>query len=273
MLTRPSAGPIHNPLTASSSQTSAESSQDRSHPKGTPQTSGYKLPHTVKSFPRLPKAPLSRRTTSSIVHRSKIFSADDEPHEVEGDDLVRQGYSTRPRSQQATATLSRLQSYRAGGDGEDEQETLAGGVPTTTTEEQELEHSDDLPLEEHVDCDSDGEISEAESFTLKDRQQAINQTHPFGIRVWKPALYKKDRSIQRFARADIRPSPGGRVTNWLLFFNIVWTLVFGWWMAAVAALGAVVCFLFAAARSGKEYGRVLWGLAGFLFYPFGKFCG
>ena len=42
-------------------------------------------------------------------------------------------------------------------------------------------------------------------------------------------------------------------------------------MAALAALGAVVCLLFQAAPSSKDYGRILWGLAGFLFYPFGKF--
>lgn len=126
-------------------------------------------------------------------------------------------------------------------------------------------------LEEESDCDSDSAISEAESFTLKDRQQAINQTHPFGIRVWKPALYKKDRSIQKTAQADIHSTPGGRVSHWLLLFNLIWTLCFGWWMAALAAFGAVICLLFAATRSGGEYGRVLWGLAGYLFYPFGKF--
>jgi Ca2+:H+ antiporter len=128
-----------------------------------------------------------------------------------------------------------------------------------------------MPLSEHLDCDSHSDISDAESFTLKDRQQAINQTHPFGIRVWKPALYKKDRSIQKFAQADIHSAPGGRVSNWLLLFNLIWTLVFGWWLASLAAFGAIICLLFSAAPSGREYGRVLWGLAAYLLYPFGKF--
>jgi Ca2+:H+ antiporter len=52
---------------------------------------------------------------------------------------------------------------------------------------------------------------------------------------------------------------------------LVWTLVFGWWLSLLAALGAIICLLFAAAPSGREYGRVLWGLSGYLFYPFGKF--
>lgn len=138
------------------------------------------------------------------------------------------------------------------------------------TDEHEHEH-EELALEEHVDCDSEGDISEAESFTLKDRQQAINQTHPFGIRVWKPALYKKDRSIQKSAEGDIHSSPGGNVNKWLVLFNLIWTVCFGWWMALFAAFGAVMCLLFAAAPSGREYGRVLWGLSGYLFYPFGKY--
>ncbi|KAM3074537.1 hypothetical protein ACMFMG_007967 [Clarireedia jacksonii] len=119
--------------------------------------------------------------------------------------------------------------------------------------------------------DDEADLSDAESFTLKDRQEAINETHPFGIRIWKPALYKKNRSVQKTAEGDIHSSPGGRVNNWLLFFNLIWTLVFGWWLGLAAFLGAVVCFIFGAAPSAIEYGRVLWGLAGYLVYPFGKF--
>ncbi|CAK7267780.1 hypothetical protein SEPCBS57363_002764 [Sporothrix epigloea] len=121
------------------------------------------------------------------------------------------------------------------------------------------------------DGDDDDDLSDAESFTLKDRQRAINETHPFGIRLWKPALYKKDRSVQKTAEGDIHSSPGGHVHNWLLFFNIMWTLCFGMWLALLAFLGAAVCLIFAAAPGGREYGRVLWGLSGYLFYPFGKF--
>ncbi len=121
------------------------------------------------------------------------------------------------------------------------------------------------------DNDDDDDLSDAESFTLKDRQQAINETHPFGIRLWKPALYKKDRSVQKTAEGDIHSSPGGHVNSWVLFFNIMWTLCFGMWLALLAFAGAVICLVFAFAPSGREYGRILWGLAGYFFYPFGKF--
>ena len=72
---------------------------------------------------------------------------------------------------------------------------------------QESEHGDDEDVlmrdaadngEDDASIIDEGEnenMSDDESFTLKDRQQTINETHPFGIRIWKPALYKKNRSV------------------------------------------------------------------------------
>jgi len=211
-----------------------------------------------------------QRRPSSTPYRGGVFSVDDEPSEVEADVEERnremsRGYDTRRRAQRPAPSLSRVHSHAD----EDAGETEAGEQESSSQADQNEPDEEELPLSEHLDCDSDSDISDAESFTLKDRQQAINQTHPFGIRVWKPALYKKDRSIQKSAEGDIHSAPGGRVSNWLLLFNLVWTVAFGWWLATFAALGAIVCLLFAAAPSGREYGRVLWGLAGYLFYPFG----
>ncbi|RDA91988.1 hypothetical protein CP533_6025 [Ophiocordyceps camponoti-saundersi (nom. inval.)] len=272
-------GSIQSPH-PSSSRSPLEPSQDRSQVRSAASTprpgNTATAADRLKSFSRQRKPPLPRRISSNTPHRGEIFSADDDTHEVEADAVSRQrdqpaGYGTRRRTQ--LSSNLRLPSYRAA-DAEAEAEPSRGVPPTTTEEDEEDESPDqdqEMPLEEHVDCDSSSDLSDAESFTLKDRQQAINQTHPFGIRVWKPALYKKDRSIQKTAQADIHSTPGGHVSRWLLLFNLVWTLCFGWWMATLAAFGAVICLLFAAAPSGREYGRILWGLAGYLFYPFGKF--
>lgn len=230
------------------------------------------------SRPRKPPMPRRLSTNPSAPHRGEVFSADDDIYEVEADAAERhQGqraniYGTRRRPQLPT-TLSRVQSTH--GENNEDEDDEDGGPRTPRADEnvpEELEGDPSVhPDEEDIGVESDGDVSDAESFTLKDRQQAINQTHPFGIRLWKPALYKKDRSVQKNAEGDIHSTPGGRVHSWLLFFNLLWTLLFGWWMAAFSALGAVVCFLFAATPSGREYGRVLWGLAAYLFYPFGKF--
>lgn len=142
-------------------------------------------------------------------------------------------------------------------------------------EEEEAETETDEPettAAEDEDEDDDGDVSDAESFTLKDRQDAINVTHPFGIRIWKPALYKKDRSVQRKGEEDIHSSPGGHVSPWLLLFNYAWTIVFGWWLALIAFTASAICLVLGAAFDGNiGYGRVLWGLARYLIYPFGKY--
>lgn len=125
--------------------------------------------------------------------------------------------------------------------------------------------------EDDDDDDDDGDVSDAESFTLKDKQNAINETHPFGIRIWKPALYKKNRSVEKTAEGDIHSSPGARVSKWLAVFNIFWTILFGWWLALATLLAASVCYLFAFTPEATAYGGVFLGLSKYLIYPFGKF--
>jgi len=235
------------------------------------------------------KPPMARRASSNAQapHRGEIFSVDDAVNEVEADQAERQqsyapGSTMRRRT--VAPSLSRVQSSRDARDFDEEENRPAlvapvqeedSGEEAGQEEQRESEAGDDveeddveIPADEEVE---DDDLSDAESFTLKDRQQAINETHPFGIRLWKPALYKKDRSVQKTAEDEIHSTPGLHVSNWLLFFNIIWTLCFGWWIALIAAIGATVCFLFAAVPSGRDYGKVLWGLAGYLFYPFGKF--
>jgi Ca2+:H+ antiporter len=142
-------------------------------------------------------------------------------------------------------------------------------------EQGEDDDDDETPGSEddEDDDDDDADLSDAESFTLRDRQEAINETHPFGIRIWKPALYKKNRSVQRNAESDIHSAPGGRVSRWLSIFNILWVVIFGWWLAIVAAIGGVLCYFFGllGAEGCHDYGRVLINLSSYLFYPFGKF--
>ena len=233
---------------------------------------------------------MPRRASSNVQapHRGQEFSVDDDVREMEDDMVKSQGSltggassgfgslrhqsSTVRRRPMASPVLPRVNSSR---EEEEEAEAEAEAASITADGDQEeslLESGEEGTIRaEDGTPDEDDDLSDAESFTLKDRQEAINETHPFGIRIWKPALYKKNRSVQKTAEGDIHSSPGGRVSNWLLFFNILWTVLFGWWLGLVAFLGAVVCFIFGAAPSAIEYGRVLWGLAGYLFYPFGKF--
>jgi Ca2+:H+ antiporter len=229
-------------------------------------------------------------------HRGQEFSVDDDVAEIE-DDLasrhtnitsstsgfgaVRHQASSLRRRPTAHPTLPRVDSSHEGevvAETGAESVNAAGHRGEAPEDERASVNADDsvradpdTEMDDECEEDDDADISDAESFTLKDRQEAINETHPFGIRIWKPALYKKDRSVQKTAEGDIHSAPGGRVNKWLLFFNLVWTVCFGWWLALVAFTGACVCFIFAAAPSAVEYGNVLRGLSGYLFYPFGKF--
>ena len=85
--------------------------------------------------------------------------------------------------------------------------------------------------------------------------------------------YKKGRSVQRAAEGDIHSAPGGNVSKVLFIFNFLWTVLFGWWLAIIAAVGGVLCMLLSVFRlpGCYDYGRVLISLSHYLFYPFGKY--
>lgn len=84
-------------------------------------------------------------------------------------------------------------------------------------------------------------------------------------------MYKKDRSVQRTAEGDIHSAPGGRVGTILGLANILWVIVFGWWLALASFAGGLCCYVFLWTDSGRAYGNVLLGLSWYLFYPFGQF--
>ena len=191
-----------------------------------------------------------------------------------GPALRRQPSTLRRRTAAQPTNLPRVDSQ-----GEEEEDLENSHMLSRTNthalsedENQETSGEDTVQADaDDEDEDEDGELSDAESFTLKDRQKAINDTHPFGIRIWKPALYKKNRSVEKNAEGDIHSSPGGRVSRWLWFFNILWTILFGWWLALAAGLGAFVCLILGVMPGALEYGRTLYGLAWYLWYPFGNF--
>ncbi|KAJ3022153.1 hypothetical protein HKX48_006889 [Thoreauomyces humboldtii] len=142
--------------------------------------------------------------------------------------------------------------------------------------------------------------------TLRDVQEAINIKHPFGLRIWKPALYRKFRSIDTKTYKALHAVPGERPRTSLYLNpgNVLWCLLFGWWIALVYILVAIV-ILGPIALLGKvlatiwfcggkrdpvvlqfstvipwfvlelehvwQYAKVLTNLSGYMFWPFGKF--
>ncbi|KAF9298380.1 hypothetical protein BGZ74_009393 [Mortierella antarctica] len=117
------------------------------------------------------------------------------------------------------------------------------------------------------DHDEEEEGSDVEPLTLKDRQETINQSHPFGLPLWKPALYKKSRSVIRKANSALHSQPSAEL--YLSVGNVLWTLVFGWWLALVCFLISIVLYL--TPFGGSAYGRVIMGLSYYLLWPFGQY--
>ncbi|KAG0325637.1 hypothetical protein BGZ99_000348 [Dissophora globulifera] len=113
----------------------------------------------------------------------------------------------------------------------------------------------------------DGEDSDNEPLTLKDRQETLNQTHPFGLPLWKPALYKKSRSVIRKANSALHSQPSSDL--YLSVGNVLWTVVFGWWLALICFVIGIVLYLIP--FGGAAYGHVVLGLSYYLLWPFGQY--
>ncbi|KAG0140102.1 hypothetical protein CROQUDRAFT_53765 [Cronartium quercuum f. sp. fusiforme G11] len=184
--------------------------------------------------------------------------------------LTRSSCSPVPTHQQAMALESPTRSKSA------------GRRPSVHLAESRVEEEDedarDKPSENTPSTDVDEEATDNTSsdlndedveYTLKDRQDAINIEHPFGLPIWKPALYKKSRSVARNAEAALHDSPTSTSVSTLNPGNLLWALIFGSPLAFVFALVAAI--LFVIPWGGSKYGRVVWELAGYLVWPFGKY--
>ncbi|KLO05926.1 hypothetical protein SCHPADRAFT_946505 [Schizopora paradoxa] len=112
------------------------------------------------------------------------------------------------------------------------------------------------------------QYTEDDPLTVKDRQSLMNVDHPFGLPIWKPALYKKSRSVNRNAETALHATPTQKEG---LFHpgNIFWTLAFGLWLGAICMLVSLVLFL--VPWGGRRYSPLVFGLGWYLIWPFGKY--
>lgn len=97
----------------------------------------------------------------------------------------------------------------------------------------------------------------------------MNKSHPFGLPIWKPALYKKSRSVVRSANRALHSSPSSAPDLFLNPGNILWLVVFGWWLSLVILVISIVMLFIP--FGGRDYGRVLRELAFYLLWPFGRY--
>ncbi|KAM6137705.1 uncharacterized protein FYW35_014133 [Pterocles gutturalis] len=98
----------------------------------------------------------------------------------------------------------------------------------------------------------------------------LSNNYKFGFKKWKSHVTARpweDRSeIVKELYSDlnvIRSSGGSTVTCG----NVLYLLLFGWWLSLLYVLVAAVMFVTVV---GASYGRLCWRLAGYFLWPFGK---
>ncbi|PVU98657.1 hypothetical protein BB559_001364 [Furculomyces boomerangus] len=128
--------------------------------------------------------------------------------------------------------------------------------------------SESLYEENSADEDQSDELILEDDDDVKTRQEAMNKTHLFGLPIWKPALYKKSRSVSKAAFIALHSRPKKLAKLIANPGNILWLIIAGWWMALVFLTLSLVLFLIPV--GGPEYARVLYELAQYIFWPFGK---
>ncbi len=124
------------------------------------------------------------------------------------------------------------------------------------------------PDDEGDEADDD-ENTDDPITTLKDRQSLINVQHPFGLPIWKPALYKKSRSVTRHADEALHSIPSAQAERHLLPGNLFWALAFGWWLGLICVLISGILYLIP--QGDQHYSNLVYGLGWYLFWPFGKY--
>lgn len=165
--------------------------------------------------------------------------------------------SARHRTARSTSISSTNRAVDVGllSEEEDEEED-ENDRPGTITERQGSAHEDD-------------EIDEEDPITLKDRQSLINVEHPFGLPIWKPALYKKSRSVTRYADQALHSVPSAQAERHLLPGNIFWVVFFGWWLSLSCL--TIAAMLYVVPLGGKQYATLMYGLGWYIAWPFGKY--
>ncbi|KAJ8474154.1 hypothetical protein ONZ45_g16052 [Pleurotus djamor] len=64
-------------------------------------------------------------------------------------------------------------------------------------------------------------------------------------------------------------SPSAQAERHLLLGNVFWTILFGWWLAAVCIV--LSALLYYVPNGGRQYSSLVFGLGWYLFWPFGKY--
>ncbi|KAJ3795458.1 hypothetical protein GGU11DRAFT_838376 [Lentinula aff. detonsa] len=250
---------VHRSLSQSGPQSFAAQSRSAvntpaHHHQG---TSYFSAPRSPSSTRQAPPPPILMRSSSA--HSSHSMHRGMRSTSVSS--TARRGFGD-------DEALSEADEYDGGdGEGTQKQRRSGNGGKAVSVDDEPHEDSDEQPSS---DQDSTGNSDdEPDPITLKERQSLINVEHPFGLPIWKPALYKKSRSVTRYADEALHSVPSAQAGRHLLLGNLLWVVVFGWWLAIVC--WAISALLYIVPKGGKRYANLVFGLGWYIAWPFGKY--
>ncbi|KAJ3769069.1 hypothetical protein FB446DRAFT_238009 [Lentinula raphanica] len=244
---------VHRSLSQSGSQSWSVADTPSHHHQG---TSYFSVPRSPSSTRQAPPPPILMRSSSThsthSVHRGmRSTSVSSTVHKGFRDDEA----------------LSEADEHDEDDDGNRKQRRGGNGSKAVSVDDEPHEDSDEQPSS---DQDSTGTSDiEPDPITLKTRQSLINVEHPFGLPIWKPALYKKSRSVTRYADEALHSVPSAQAERHLLPGNLLWVVIFGWWLAL--ACWVVSAFLYIVPKGGNRYANLVFGLGWYIAWPFGKY--
>ncbi|KAF5381246.1 hypothetical protein D9757_007869 [Collybiopsis confluens] len=244
---------LHRSLSSGSAQpSSGQTSQSWASATETPTPSQYHHTHQASSYFGSAASPTSPRHPAPILVRSSSAHS------------MRRGM--RSTSVSSTARGFRDDEAFSEADEYEGQQQKRSGKAVSVDDRESQEDSDELPSEEEEAAKG---RDDEDPITLKERQSLINVEHPFGLPIWKPALYKKSRSVTRYADEALHSIPSAQAERHLRPGNVFWIVVFGWWLSLVCF--AISALLYIVPQGGKRYSSLVFGLGWYIAWPFGKY--
>ena len=213
--------------------------------------------------------PISRRATgNNPAHSSRYSTAATDANRPSRRSAVRSESLTSSRHNGRANTPRRGTGVFSEADEDADDPSLSGtGGDDDDSETEGLADDDEGPRGRAMLGE---EELEEDPVTLKERQSLINDEHPFGLPIWKPALYRKSRGITREAEFALHGVPvPSAARDLLLPGNIAWTLLFGWWLALATILPSLILSIIP--WGGNRFAPVVYGLGWYLFWPFGRY--
>nr|XP_056703118.1 uncharacterized protein LOC130475376 [Euleptes europaea] len=101
--------------------------------------------------------------------------------------------------------------------------------------------------------------------------QKLSNNYMFGFKKWKshvtarPWANRSEIVKELYSDLNVIKSSAGK-NHTITFGNLIYLLLFGWWLSLIYVLVSVLMFLTVV---GAPYGKLCWKLAGYFIWPFG----